>query len=96
MLWWRCESWFVLCCSYSIVSHKYVQNRLRRHLLGMCPHLPEGALELLEKMLKLDPVRRISAEEAFRVGCCLTLAHVLSSHVWCAARGECGSCSAVQ
>ncbi|KAK9904109.1 hypothetical protein WJX75_004762 [Coccomyxa subellipsoidea] len=51
---------------YSIVSHKYVQNRLRRHLLGMCPHLPEGALELLEKMLKLDPVRRISAEEAFR------------------------------
>ncbi len=33
----------------------------------MGQHLPEGALELLEKMLRLDPHKRISAEAAFRV-----------------------------
>lgn len=40
---------------------------MRKHLLEKAPYLPEGSLDLLEKMLRLDPTKRISAEEAFRV-----------------------------
>ncbi len=55
------------------MSHKYKEDRLRRHLLSTCPHLPEGALELLETMLTLDPTKRISAEKAFLVSSCQPL-----------------------
>ncbi|CAL8470770.1 g10312 [Coccomyxa elongata] len=48
------------------LKHRYREDRLRKHLLEKAPYLPEGSLDLLEKMLRLDPTKRISAEEAFR------------------------------
>ena len=54
-------------CSHQHLKHRYREDRLRKHLLEKAPYLPEGSLDLLEKMLRLDPTKRISAEEAFRV-----------------------------
>ena len=44
---------------------RYKQNRLQQHFSTM--NLPTGAMALLEKMLTMDPSKRISAFDAFRV-----------------------------
>ena len=42
------------------LEQKYSPEKVRK--------LPEGALGLLESMLRLDPKKRISAMEAFKAG----------------------------
>lgn len=52
--------------SYNLIKHKHRENRLRRELTEKYS-LPPGAIDLLEKMLCLDPKKRIDAVEAFKV-----------------------------
>jgi serine/threonine protein kinase len=48
-----------------MIKHKHRENRLRRELEKY--NLPEGAMDVLERMLCLDPKKRISAMDAFNV-----------------------------
>lgn len=60
--------WWCACDVRSIshVKQRYKANKLRSHF-GQLP-LPQGAMDLLEKMLCMDPKKRISAVDAYRVG----------------------------
>lgn len=53
-------------CSYNLIKHKHRENRLRRELTEKF-NLPPGATDLLERMLCLDPKKRISAADAYFV-----------------------------
>lgn len=50
-----------------LMKQNYKQNRLRQHFEQAKPPLTPGAVDLLEKMLCLDPKRRITAIDAFGV-----------------------------
>ena len=52
--------------SISHVKQRHKANKLRAHFAQLS--LPEGAMDLLEKMLCMDPKKRISAIKAWQVG----------------------------
>lgn len=60
-----------------LMKQNYKQNRLRQHFEQAKPPLTPGAVDLLEKMLCLDPKRRITAIEAFGVRAPKRRCHVL-------------------
>ena len=51
------------CSAGSVPERKYPRNRLRELFGGRLREMP-GAMELLEKMLVLDPRKRITAMQA--------------------------------
>jgi len=66
-------SCFVLTCTvacahrHNIIKQNYKHNKLRQHFEQYGKLLTPGAIDLLEKMLCLDPKKRIDAITAFGV-----------------------------
>lgn len=70
----RCSVHCHPCSWASIAKGRHKGMSLRKWVKDMAKHtgqppVKESAIQLMEKMLSLDPSKRCSALEAFRVGC---------------------------
>jgi hypothetical protein len=54
---------------HNIIKQNYKHNKLRQHFEQYGKLLTPGAIDLLEKMLCLDPKKRVDAITAFGVRC---------------------------